>query len=365
MFIDYNNFILNYIASIRKKYGLSSSYEENQEFLNVVKKYKQIILVLIDGMGSRLIEKQLEKQDFLYKNMKKEIFTVFPPTTTAATTSILNGKTPNENCWLGWFQYMKSENAHIIPFLSYGYYDDKHYAGFSMQEKYPVKNIIDELNEKNINATKIMPFFDKQYGVKDFESFCQKIISESENQENEFVYAYWDEYDSLMHKLGPSDIEVKNLLKYINDSLEKVANNLNKETLMVVIADHGQVDVYEEELLKTDLVKYFSKLPDFEPRALNFHIKEEFKNEFRKEFIQKYENEYILLTKEEAIETKLFGSSDNHSDFKNLLGDFIAIAKGKLHFKLTERDFTFKGAHAGCHIDELMIPLIIYGKKDA
>lgn len=362
MFVNYEESILNYIASIRNYYKLDSSYHGDKRFSKFLKehKFEQIILVLIDAMGSRLLEKHLDKDAFLNRYKLREVSTVFPTTTTAATTSILNGKSPNENCWLGWIQYDDELKDYIIPFLNTGFYSHQKFEDNHMRKKYPIKDIVTELNEKGIKARKIFPSFDPVDGVNSLEEFSETIVKESLSKKNKFVYAYWDEYDSLMHKVGPSSKEAKSLLKRIDRKLEETALKLGSKTLMVIIADHGQVDVENEYIMKTKLVEYFEKKPDIEPRALNFYIKKDKLEQFRKDFLELYEDECILLTHDEVIKTKLFGSSENHKDFESKIGDFIAISKGHKHFVLDDSAFKFKGSHAGANIDELMVPFIIY-----
>lgn len=367
MIVNYEEGILSYISSIRKHYGLPYYYNDNEKFSSLIKdnRFKQIILVLIDGMGSRLLDKYLDQNKFLNKYKQGETFTVFPPTTTAATTAILNGKSPNQTCWLGWIQYIKEVNDEIVPFYNSGYYTNIHYEANLMKKLYPDDNIIDELNKSGISATKIYPEFDPTFGCQNIDEFTEKIIKESHTKDNQFIYAYWDKYDSLMHKTGPSSKEAIALLNNINDKLEYVAENLAPDTLMCIIADHGQVDITSDiEILKTKLPKYFQRRPDIEPRALNFHIKKEYLDEFRTEFLKLYEDDCVLLSHQEVLDTHLFGSNKNHPLFEEKIGDFIAIVKNDKIFVLDkEPKFHFKGAHAGCHIDELMIPLICYYKK--
>ena len=75
------------------------------------------------------------------KNRIKSITSVFPPTTTAATTSMLSGLNPNEHGWLGWDLYFKKEDLfksdtiesyiqRCKNFLKlYNYFNDLHKKG--------------------------------------------------------------------------------------------------------------------------------------------------------------------------------------------------------------------------------------------
>lgn len=364
MFIDYDDCILNYLSAIRSYFKIDYYSKPNQEFLDFLNKhqFKQIIYILIDGMGSRLIERYLNDNDFLKKHLLKKTTTIFPPTTTAATTAILNGKSPNQTLWLGWSQYLKQVDDTIVPFLAKSYYDDREYEAKIFNKYYPTNDIIAQLNEHNIKAKKIMPSFDPEYGLSDFSNFYDEIIKASKEKKERFIYAYNPDYDTLMHKYGPSSKEAIELLKKINDDLERVANETTKDTLLIISADHGQVDVRNIDISKEEYTKYYLRKPCLEPRALNFFIKKEHLEDFRKAFLKKHEADVILLSKKEILDSKLFGYGTNHPDLEEMLGDFLAIAKTDANFITDPKflDLNFKGSHAGCHPDELFIPLILY-----
>ena len=71
------------------------------------KKPKNVVLILFDGLGSRLLDKVLDKDSFFLKHRIAEITSVFPSTTTASTFSVQTGLNPCEHGWLGWSNYIK------------------------------------------------------------------------------------------------------------------------------------------------------------------------------------------------------------------------------------------------------------------
>ena len=97
--IDYKNSIISISNSILKYFDLKPYHDSLKELDKILekKKYQNVVLLLCDGMGSINLKNNLEKNTFLRKNHLKDITSVFPPTTTAATTSILSGKTPSEH----------------------------------------------------------------------------------------------------------------------------------------------------------------------------------------------------------------------------------------------------------------------------
>lgn len=107
---NYNECITNLACSIRKNFELD--YKHNTlEYIDKIledKKPKNVVVILFDGMGSRVLDRTLDENSFFIKNKLKEITTVFPTTTTASTYSIMTGLNPVEHGFLGW-------NSYILP----------------------------------------------------------------------------------------------------------------------------------------------------------------------------------------------------------------------------------------------------------
>ena len=96
---NYNECITNLACSIRKYFGLEVRHKTIKfvdELLNE-KQPKNVVVILFDGMGSLIIGEILKNDDFFIKNKIGNITSVFPSTTTAATTSFLTGLNPNEH----------------------------------------------------------------------------------------------------------------------------------------------------------------------------------------------------------------------------------------------------------------------------
>ena len=365
MIVYYDESILTYVASIRNYFGLTSSYREHEGLSAILaeKKPARIFLLLMDGMGSNLIEKKLPEDCFLRKHMTYVTTTVFPPTTTAATTAIRNGKAPNENGWLGWSQYLKEVDDIVVPFRSCSFYDDRVYPDDIMNRLVPVSATEEELNRAGIPARVLYPAF-AQDGCSDFDEMCGRLVRYANEGEYRYIYAYWDKYDSYMHKYGPSSKICDSYLNYLNYEIENLAESLPEDTMLIVTADHGQVDIRRTyNLCGSPFDAFFSIRPSIEPRAMNFFIKEGMKEEFEKKFKETFEEDYVLLTHRQVLETHLFGDHGNHPRFEGFIGDFLAVAKSDLLLEYSDKPkVSFKGQHAGMCGDELMIPVITYMK---
>lgn len=367
MIVHYDESILSSVAAVRDYFQLSSSYPAEKRLRDLLekKKPKQIFLILIDAMGAHLIQRKLASDAFVNRHLLYKTMTVFPPTTVAATTSIRSGKAPNENAWLGWIEYMEDFDDEIIPFLGVGVDSKINYGTELIEKSFPVISTTQELQERGISAIDVMPSF-VAGGCCRFPEMVDRLIDYSQKKEHSYIYAYWDQYDTTMHRLGVDCEESDRVLVDINSELERLSQNLSEDTMMIVLADHGQVDVKEEiNLAHTKYAEYFYRRPCIEPRAQAFYVKPEYHILFEKEFKKDFSDYYVLLTKQQVLDSCLFGTKQSHPSFESMIGDFVAIAKSDHYFSYNSskiKENIFKGHHAGMHMDELMVPVIVYMK---
>mgnify|MGYP003308765220 CR=1 FL=1 len=278
IFPDYTRSIVNMMASIRRHFGLEITHntlKELDEELN--KNYKNIIIVLLDGMGSKIIENSIGNDNFFTKHKKCDYMSIFPPTTVAATTALLSTKTPIENGWLGWHEYIKEIDCDITMFRSTGYYDESIKFDYNVANKYmPYLSIVDELKTVGITSGDVYPAF-REGGAKDFDEFLAQIKAFiNKDDSRKFAYCYWEQPDHDLHDFGCTSEEVKKQITTLNDKMEEFFNKeIDDDTLIIVTADHGHIDIVDTNLAGyPNVLKYLKRLPSIEPRAATFFVKE-------------------------------------------------------------------------------------------
>ena len=83
---DYDKSIVSLSNSLLKHYGVAQTHPSLKILDDVLKdNYQNVILMILDGMGSKLLEDNLSENSFLRANKTGDIYSVFPPTTAAAT----------------------------------------------------------------------------------------------------------------------------------------------------------------------------------------------------------------------------------------------------------------------------------------
>jgi len=179
-----------------------------------------------------------------------------------------------------------------------------------------------------------------------------------------YIYCYCNEPDNTMHRSGCYSDEAKQMISLLERKIANLTSEL-KNTLVIVTADHGHLD--SQGVCIKDYPKIMNclkRIPTIEPRALNLFVKEDRKDEFEREFTKEFGGKFLLLPKRKVLEMKLFGCGAEHKDFRNMLGDYLAVATDDLSiFKAEEEVEKFIGVHAGLTEDEMIIPLIIVERK--
>jgi predicted AlkP superfamily pyrophosphatase or phosphodiesterase len=358
---------MNITTTILKYYGV----ETNNASLPLLEKelekgYRNIVYILVDAMGTEILKKHPEQAKFLLENNTDTLTTVFPSTTVAATISALTGKPPINTGWIGWLQYIKEEDKSIIFFYNKDFYDATVEFDYSVSEKFvPVKKIYEQIEEinKEIKTSEIFPEF-RTPEHKTFRDVTNTIIEQCKEEGKHFIYAYWDKLDTYLHVNGTESQKVRNHIEEINGDIEYLKESLGDDTLVIITADHGQIDIEEIELWKYNkIIETFTHNPSIEARATAFFIKNGMEEQFVNEFNENFRDFFVLYKSDELLKTKIFGDDLMHPKAKEFLGDYFAIAIDKYTFKLSNSKMAFKAQHAGLTKDEMLIPLIMVNQK--
>ncbi len=370
---DYDNCLVNLSNSILKHFGAPTSAPTLKMADRILEEeHKNVVLLLMDAMGISILEKHLEPDGFLRSHLAGNYSSVFPPTTVAATTSVLSGLYPNEHGWLGWDMYYPDLGKNVTVFMNTDQLEEtedstpenpklkelKPAADFNAAFRYcPYKNIIQKINEAGGKAYASMPYLEPF--PQDLDAILDRINELCRTPEKKFIYAYWNEPDSTMHQFGPDSNEAHELMISLEKRLEEFASGLS-DTLLLITADHSQVWSRNHCLMDhPEILKCLVRLPSIEPRALNLFVKEEYLEDFPKIFKETFKDKFLLLTKEEIIEQKLFGIGKEHKIFRDSLGNYIAIAVSDESIFITHKEAEMMpGGHAGLTKEEMEIPLI-------
>ncbi|MBE5808288.1 MAG: alkaline phosphatase family protein [Clostridiales bacterium] len=343
-------------CSLLKYYGIeppNATFPAADTLLD--RPWKNVVVVLLDGLGMNILRKHLAPDGFLRAHLVAEYSSVFPPTTVAATTALLSGRTPNETGWLGWSAYFPEVDRNVSYFWNTDNDTGARLDGPNLAEKLlPYRSIIRAIGETGVSARSLASFSMKPR--KDFSRFCDQILDATRAPSRTFTYAYWDDPDHTMHLEGTGADAVRDALRGIEASLAHLSDAL-EDTLLLVTADHGHIDVstafLDDDPMLCDMLQ---RRPSIEARTISFFVKPECMDAFQRHFEARFSDTFRLLTRQQVLESRIFGQGRDHPRLAQLLGDFLAIATGNLQIIYAGR--AYRGNHAGFTEAELRIPLI-------
>lgn len=364
---NYNRSILSIASSVLNHFGIKDcKHKTLTEFDKLLEKdYKNIIVMLFDGLGTSTLKYHLEENDFLRKHHVTDISSVFPSTTVAATTSIMSGYSPTECGWLGWDLYFEEIGENVAVFRNTLQRNGEPAAKFNVAHKYiPVKSIMKRIEEVNGRRSAYCVSFFSKYRSKSVEDICKTVYKLSKKRKKKYIYAYWHQPDGVMHGHGVTSQEAHEQILHINREIEKLCNKL-ENSLIIVTADHGLCDSVNEYL--EDYPTLFSMLkipPSIEPsRALSLFVKEGMQKEFETEFNKLFGNDFRLMTKEKVFAENLLGFGNPHPRTYDFVGDFLAVATGNKSLFTEREEHEFVSVHAGLTEEEMTVPFIAIETK--
>jgi len=330
------------------------------------KQYKNIVFICFDGLGINPINKNLEKDNFLVKHIVSKLTSTFPSTTTNATVSLLSNSLPREHGWFGWNLYFKEINKGVYIFLDRETEHNQPLKDFSVFDKLHYEFYFEHTNS-DYNVTAIVPNYVRIRDLKIKQTyssqaeFFNRIKQQTQKEGKQFLYCYYPEPDHLMHEEGVTSPKTKSLINSISNDVEKLFKETS-DTLFVITADHGQVDITESiELYKdVELMNLLEVAPFLEARATAFIVKKGKEKEFENLFNSKYKNDFVLVKTKDLVDYGVFGK---RGDKEYLLGDYIAIGtQTNKEFILNKFQPKFKGHHTSL-TDEMLVPLIMFNNK--
>ena len=355
---DYENCIANLPNSILKKWQLPTvgkTLSLADKYLE--KDYKNIVVLLLDGMGKFILEEFLDETGPFRSHLAGVYKSVFLSTTVAATTSAMSGLQPCEHSWLGWDCYYPQIDKNVTVFMNTVQGTDTPAADYNIARTVtPYENVITTINKAGGKAYGCAPFLAPY--PKSIEEICARIKDLCEEPDPKYIYSYWNQPDGFLHRNGCTSNVTKEALKDIERAVNKLADEL-EDTLIIVTADHGHIDT--DYVVLQDYPKICDclvRLPSLEPRVLNFFIKDGKKELFEKEFNNEFGDKFLLMPMEEAIAKNLFGTGKHHEHFRSMLGDYLAIATDNLTIYFNDERWV--SMHGSLTEAEMLIPLIVF-----
>lgn len=357
---NWKNSIVNVSATLDKFLGNTNQISSIPLLEKVLKKgYKNVVYLCLDGLGIYPLTCNLEKDKLLRRNIRKKITSVFPSTTTNATTSLHSATYPAQHGYFGWSLWFEKLNRAVNIYPRQDSYTEEKLQS-PLIDKYLEFDYFYDRNSSEYEVLSILPPYvkrEKNNAVyHSISELFEKLTDTCNNDKKNFIFAYTGEPDSTMHDYGVNSPEASEIIHNLNDFVENFVKN-TKDTCIIITPDHGQTDIKDYVRLyeNADLMQSLATVPFLEARAAAFNVKDHEK--FLKA-VNQYKKIAKLYKTSELIKKNYFGKKQ--SDRLHMLGDYILIMKDTdKHFVFDENHPVFKGHHTALSKNEMILPLII------
>lgn len=372
---DYKHSIVNLTSSILKAFNVNSSYSSLEELGNL-KQYKNIILLLIDGLGYEYIQEYGQNSE-MNKHCLNKITSVFPSTTASATTALETGVPAQQHGITGWFMFLKEIGvlAKILPFKPR--YGGQNFTNDLIQRKdiFIEKKIVNKIKSpaftiypSHIVDGKVNKESNSLLSYKNLNGlFSQIKKTVKSSNRRKYIYAYWDKFDSLCHHNGCISQRVNDHYWQLDKKISSLSKSLKgTNTALIITADHGLIDTTEQS--KIILLKNHPKLIETltmplsgEPRVVYCYV--------HPQKIQQFEN-YIkdnlshcceVYKSIDLVNKGVFGLFELNKNLIDRIGDYVLVMKENYimkDFLLTEKNKCHIANHGGTSSKEMYVPLI-------
>lgn len=355
-----------------------------------------VILLLCDGFGYREWKRQ-EQKGFVgtisRKGSVRPITTIFPSTTAAAITTVSTGLTPQEHGLPEWYVYFEELGQVIVtlPFSRVGDLGRDTLEGeFDPRDLFDGQTIFDKLKAEGIASTSftsralantaystvsrhgsdVLPYM----AASDLTVSLRRKVETSRGRN--LFYVYWSFVDTVEHAFGPNTDEAGVEASLISHALQegflsKMDRQAAKRTLILVTADHGQLNVIPEETLYLNRLQKLmrslgrttsgARIPPWgSARDMYLQIEDGRIEETKVYLEKKLAGKATVIKTDDAIAEGLFGINRPTKKFRRRVGNLIVLPHGNrtIWFRYRKGDsLDLRGHHGGLTEDEMTIPL--------
>lgn len=317
------------------------------------------LLFLIDGFGFDVFQKYEQAMPTLSRMVKHGVIqTAFPTTTATSLATLTTGELPGAHGMLGYTVQVPRSGGRLLNALKW---DER----VDPQNWQPVDTLFERASAAGINVTHVAA---KRYENTGFTravfrgaqykgaNVVTDLIAETKNalqKTPSFVYLYVNDLDNAGHSDGVGSDKWIAALTMIDQMVAQLMKELPRGVRMWVTSDHGMVNVDEKIIIGRDnpLLEGVSVIAG-EPRARHIYLSHDdpqARNDVASLWQQYLEDRALILTREQAINSELFGSYVSADAFDRM-GEVIAIArKGTvlLDPERAEKEGSMVGHHGG------------------
>lgn len=377
--------IVNLMTSIGK--SRDKNYKSLYPPLRILKpeeiKEKNVVLFFVDGLGYEYLK---NKKSFLNDYLRGKITSTFLPSTACAATAFLTGVAPQQHALTGWNILFRELGVvtRSLPFTP-------RYKGPSISENgisfdcvFSEKSFTSKINAnsfiinpscfKSNSFNEIVSTGAKKFFYESLDEMFKQIKKaiDFKTKKKKYVYSYWGDFDKLSHKYGINSNKVEKHFFEIESRLKKFLRQIKgTDTLLIVVSDHGLIDVPREKSILLDKHPIFKDclfLPFCgDSRTKHLYVKSSRIKVFKKYMKKNFSDKCWLFDSEYLIKKNYYGLGIPNPNLFDRVGNFTLVCKENYKFEDSIGGFPSSldiGCHGGVSKDEMFVPLVAINCKN-
>lgn len=333
---------------------------------------RSICVILVDGLGASNLKAAAGHARFLNSQQSENGMCWFPATTSTSITSFATATSPWDNGFLG-YQVFNKETQVPMNLLS-GWQD------FSAGEGYQTtQTVAEKASAAGVGFETIAPSAYERSGFtgatmrgsvfhgvdRVADRFAEALLLLS-NPQPKVIYLYVPELDQMAHARGSESSSWLNQLEDLDSLLRTFCSAIPKNSAVVVTADHGVVDVPEENHLFLDVVmpKSDFRFVGGDTRSLYLYLEKHVDLQNARALLEEtFGDTCYICTPDELVSAGYWKSLSSKSE--NVSPDLLILARKKV--ALYHRGFAkakslqMVAHHGSITTEELAIPIIKFG----
>ena len=375
--VDLSHVFANLVGSTR-------SFETTQHselMSSIIGDHGNTIFILADGLGCHFVD-HLGADSFLSDKMVMRINTVFPSTTAAALTTFATGLWPSEHAITGWWVYLPLIGEPVTVLTGERKRDNKNLLELGVESKdiYPRESILasSKMNVVGVVPSTLSASVFTKYTLGNGKIIHYNSIQEAfqiaidacvrSNKTRNFVYLYLPDIDLNAHATGIYSEQTLTAVTELNNMCERMNNDIEDDTRVVMSADHGHLEAPESEKVRLKPEYTFRDLLSSEPagdaRVLYFRSRPACQDRLKMLLCENLGDNFAVMDLNEFLELEILGPRITPLSLDRL-GDVIAISKGTSALEYGSHTqgvsmMDLKSVHSGLSRQEMEVPLIVF-----
>lgn len=339
---------------------------------------KNLVLLIIDGLGYDYLVRQ-GAGSAMQQHLHGSIHAVAPPTTAASISTFLTGLAPQQHGLMGWYTWFRELGSvvTVLPFLSRCNRSDLTLSGITPGALYghrPVFDLMQDVcysitpewlgrsafNRAHLGKAKLL-LYERLEGL--FDQISATIRCDDKRK---YIYAYWPGFDALAHEHGVGSAAVSDHFARLDEAFNQLVSNLaGTETMLLLCADHGFVDVPDANQLSVNDMPELQQCLQLplcgEPRLAYCYVRDGMQRQFVDFVRDELAHAVDVVASRDLIRQGLFGLGEPHGELSARVGDFALVMKD--NYVLTQQLLgesipQMRGFHGGLSQVEVEVPLV-------